>query len=114
MRLLQKEEVREEGTGAVAREEYAAEVSLSQSGSEAVELRACWRIWVPAESRLLTSPQGLLVANRSAEKTKGCLSTSANPAQHHRQHHHQHQHTLQHQPPTSKSKIELNGNNCEI
>ena len=38
MRLLQKEEVRGEGAGAVAREEYAAEVNVSQSGSEAVVL----------------------------------------------------------------------------
>ena len=44
MRLSQKEEVREEGAGAVAQEGCAAEVSMSQSGSEAVELRACWRI----------------------------------------------------------------------
>ena len=41
MRLLQKEEVREESAGAIAREEDAAGVSVSQSGSEAVELRAC-------------------------------------------------------------------------
>ena len=38
MRLLQKEEVREEGAGTVAREEYATEASVSQSGSEAVVL----------------------------------------------------------------------------
>ena len=38
MRLLQKEEVREEGAGAVARQGYAAKVSMSQSGSEAVML----------------------------------------------------------------------------
>ena len=38
MRLLQKEEVREEGAGAVAREEYATEASVSQSGREAVVL----------------------------------------------------------------------------
>ena len=47
MRLLQKEEVREEGAGAVAREGYVGEVSVSQSGSEAVELRACWRSLCP-------------------------------------------------------------------
>ena len=83
MRLLQKEEVREEGAGAVAREGYAAEVSVSQGGSEAVDLRACWRILCPLR-------QGLLVANQSAEKQKVSISTSATPAQHHHQHHHQH------------------------
>ena len=86
---LQKEEVREEGAGAVAREGYATEVSVSQSGSEAVELAH----FEPVESRLLTSPLD-----------GGQSITSANPAQHHHQHHHQHQHTLQHQPPRSKSK----------
>ena len=73
----------------------------SQSGSEAVELLACWRILCLPSRCFWTSPQGLLVANRSAEKQKWSISTSANPAQHHHQHHHQHQHTLQHQPPTS-------------
>ena len=45
MRLLQKEEVREEGAGPVAREDYAVEVSMSQSGGEAAVLRACWRMF---------------------------------------------------------------------
>ena len=38
MRLLQKEDVREEGAGPVAPEDYAVEVSMSQSGGEAVVL----------------------------------------------------------------------------
>ena len=38
MRLLHKKEVREEGAGPVAREGYAVEVSMSQSGGEAVVL----------------------------------------------------------------------------
>ena len=114
MRLLQKEEVREEGAGAVAREACAAEVSMSQRGTEAVELRVCRRNLCPLSRGILTTSQGLLVANRSAEKQKGSISTSANPAEHHHQHHDPHQHTLLHQPTTSKSKTSLIGNNCEI
>ena len=52
MRLLQREQVREEGTGAVAREGYAAEKSISQSGSQTVQLRACWRILCPSSRGL--------------------------------------------------------------
>ena len=40
MWLLQKEEVRKEGAGAVAREGYATEVSMSHSDNDVVELRA--------------------------------------------------------------------------
>ena len=45
VRLLQKEEVREEGAGAVAREEYAAEVNV---GASTLGHGWCYRSWCPS------------------------------------------------------------------